>query len=131
MNIILDTSILIDIDRSHEETIVKIDDLRRKYPSPASISFITQFEFLLGIKEKIEKNQEKSRAFVDKFSVLQTTQDTGRHLAALKEKYELPLADLLIATQVLEHGGVLITRDKDFGQIVEIQKIIIANDLEN
>ena len=125
MNLIFDTSILIDIERKNKETIDKIEELKDMYPTQAKIGFISYFEFLLGLKDKSIKNKEKSKEFIEKFSVLQTTKNTADNLVALKQKYELPLADLLIASQTLENNGILITKDKDFEQIKEMNKIIL------
>jgi predicted nucleic acid-binding protein len=125
VNLIFDTSILVDFERGYASTITSIDDLKKRYPVPAKISFITYFEFLLGLKEKSIKNKEKSRNFIEKFNVLHTTKNTAEKLLILKQKYELPLADLLIAAQVMENNGILITKDKDFEQVEEIEKIIL------
>src|SRR3989344_4254560 len=125
MTLIFDTSILVDLDRGRINTIKKIEDLRKMYPLPATIGFIAYFEFLLGLKDKSIKNKEKSKEFIEKFNVLQTTKNTADKLVELKRKYELPLADLLIASQVLENNGILITKDNDFKAINEIEKIII------
>ncbi len=95
------------------------------YPIPATIGFIAYFEFLLGLKDKSVKNKEKSKEFIERFNVLQTTRNTADKLVELKQKYELPLADLFIASQVMENNGVLVTKDKDFEQIKEINKIIL------
>ena len=126
MNLIFDTSILIDIDRGNKEIINKINELRNMYPSPAKIGFISYFEFLLGLKDKSDKNKEKSKEFIEKFNILQTTVNTADNLVMLKQKYELPLADLLIAAQTIEHNGVLLTKDRDFKDIKEINKIILS-----
>src|SRR3989344_4688224 len=126
MSLIFDTSILIDIERKNKETIDKIKELRKMYPSPAKIGFISYFEFLLGLKDKSPKNKEMSKEFIEKFNVLQTTKNTADTLVILKQRYELPLADLLIAAQTLENNGILITKDNDFKKIIEIEKIIIT-----
>ncbi len=125
MNLVFDTSIIIDLERGRRETIVKINELRKLYPAPARISFISYFEFLYGLKEKSPKNQEKSRAFIDKFRVLQTSKKTAEILANLKKLYELSLSDLIIAAQVIENNYILVTKDKDFEKINEIERIIV------
>lgn len=125
MTLIFDTSILVDLDRGRIDTISKIENLKKMYPIPATIGFIAYFEFLLGLKDKSVKNKEKSKEFIERFNVLQTTKNTADKLVELKQKYELPLADLFIASQVMENNGVLVTKDKDFEQIKEINKIIL------
>lgn len=125
MNLIFDTSILIELQKGDKEIISKIENLRRVYSVPAKISFISYFEFLYGLREKSIKNREKFIAFVEKFGVMQTTKKTAEILVGLKKNYELPLADLLIAAQTLEIGGVLVTKDRDFEKINEIEKVFV------
>ena len=125
MNLFFDTSILIDLERRKEEVLIKINDLREVYPAPALISFVSYVEFLHGLRDKSKQNREKSRFLIDKFRVIQTTNKTAEILLMLKEKYEYPLADLLIASQVIENDGILLTKDKDFEGIKELNKIVI------
>ena len=56
---------------------------------------------------------------------------TGETLSGLKRKYEklgniIPLADLMIASQVIENNLILVTLDKDFERIEEMNKIILS-----
>jgi len=125
MNLILDTSILIELERRNKEVIEGLDKARKIYPAPAKIGFVQYFEFMYGLRKKSPKNKDKSKEFVERFEVLQTTKITAEILIMLKEKYELPLADLLIASQVLENKGILITKDRDFDKIKEIKKIVL------
>ena len=62
---------------------------------------------------------------------MQKTKNTADRLVELKQKYELPLADLLIAAQVIENNGILITKDNDFDKIKEIEKINLNNQFNN
>lgn len=126
MNLILDTSIIIEIERGNHMINEWLNELKKTYPAPPEISFISYFEFLFGLRKKSVKNKEKSREFLELFNVLQTSNTTAEYLVLLKDKYELPLSDLLIAAQVIENNGVLITKDKDFEKIEELQKIIFS-----
>ena len=130
MTLVLDTSILIDIERREKRTIAALESLARIHPSPAKITFMNHFEFLLGIKEKSLKNKDVAREFLNKLSVMQTTKITGEILSELKQKYDqkgvrLSLADLIIASLVIENNHILVTKDKDFEKIDELKKIIL------
>jgi len=130
MSLVFDTSILIDLERKKETTIKGLEDLSKTYPSPAKISFVNEFEFLWGIKDKNLKNKEKVISFLNNFVVLHTTSKTSKILVSLKHKYDkkglaLPLADLLIASLAIENNGVLVTKDKDFLKIEELKKVIL------
>ena len=123
--LILDTSIVIELERKNQEVISKIEDLKKINQTDPKISFITYFEFLEGIAKKSEKNKQPSLEFIELFEVIQTTKTTAKNLINLRQKYELPLPDLFITSQVLENNAILITKDTDFKAIEEIDKIII------
>jgi len=130
MVLVLDTSILISLEKRRKDIIKKIKEISSVHQEPAVITFISYFEFLFGIKDKNLKNEEKAIAFLNKFGVLKINRETARISADLKYKYnkkgfELSLSDLLIASQAIENNMTLVTTDKDFEQIEELKKIII------
>lgn len=130
MVLILDTSILIDIQRKRKETINKMEEIYKAHIDPPRITFISYFEFYEGIIEKNIKNKNIMLAFINKFRCLNPSQRTAEILANLKHKYEkkgikIGLADLIIASQVIESNATLITKDTVFEKIEEINKIII------
>lgn|SRR3989338_3499608 len=129
MSIVLDTSILIDLERKAPLTITKLETITTLYPSPAKITVISAFEFQLGIQRKTPKNKDKALSFLNNFVTLHTSDKTAAILANLKFKYDsqgvvVPLADILIAALVIENNMILVTRDKDFEKIEELKKII-------
>ncbi len=85
MTLLLDTSILIDLERRWEPTLIKLRELSLLHPLPATITFMNWFEFELGIKERAVRNQEKALQFLSSFSVLNTTVKTASILAELKQ----------------------------------------------
>jgi predicted nucleic acid-binding protein len=93
------------------------------------LPFIAYYEFLRGLKVGKPKKYSELKEFVDQFNVLSTTKKTAEILSNLRIKYDasgekLPLADLLIASQIIENQLVLVTKDKDFERIKELKKII-------
>ena len=130
MMLLLDTSILIEIQRKDKEIIHKIEELKKTHFQPASISFINYFEFYSGLIDKNIKNKQIMIEFINKFNCLKASGITAQILAELKNKYEkrgiaIGLADLIVASQVKEYNMTLITRDKTFEKIDEISKIIL------
>lgn len=130
MTFVFDTSILVDLERRYENTIQKIKVLTKNYPLPAQITFITEFEFLFGIKEKNPKNKEKARLFLSFFSVIYPNSRTADLLAELKHQYDaqgipVTLAGLIIAALGIQENKILVTKDKNFNKIEELSKIII------
>ena len=130
MSLVFDTSILINLERKDKRTVEMVRDLSKKHKIPAVITFITYFEFFLGIKEKSLKNQDAALNFLNKFGVLRINKATAQVLSELKYKYDrkgtvITLADMLIAAQVIENNMVLLTSDKHFERIEELKKIIL------
>jgi len=130
MTLCLDTSILIDLERKNPKTLNSIKEQIIFHPKPAKIAFISYFEMLYGIENKNVKNKEKAASFLEEFEVLNTSKETAKILSSLKRKYEkkgliFSLSDLLIASQAIENNLTLITKDKDFEKIEELQKIVL------
>jgi len=130
MSIVLDTDILIDLEKGRRQTKSKLEILSKKYPSPPHITFINLFEFLFGIKVQSEKKKVQSLNFAENFGVLHTTDETSKLLADLKFKYDkkgivLSMSDLIVASLVIENKMILVTRDRDFEKIEELEKEII------
>ncbi len=129
MNIVFDTNILIDIQKKNTNILNKLKGLAAKYPSNPHITFVNYYEFLFGINKKTSRKKE-SLEFIRTFPVLNTTKRTAEILAKLKNKYnkkgfELPLADFLIASLVIENNMILLTSDKDFEHFKELNKIVL------
>lgn len=129
MTLVLDTSVIIDIQKRNEEVIEKLRKLSRTYPAPASITFVSYFEFIHGLQVKSPKNREKLTAFIEMFHFLEPTKRTAGILSDLKYKYEklgksFSLSDLLIASQAIENKMTLITRDRCFQEIEELEKVV-------
>ena len=130
MTLLLDTSVLIDIECNTKKSVDKLMELSQSDPSPAAISFITYFEFIHGMRLKSTKNKERSLAFIEKFYFLRPTKTTASILSDLKYKYDklgkpIPLADLIIASQSIENNMTLVTSDRNFNEITELKKVIL------
>ena len=130
MILVFDTSIIIDLERNNMDIINKIKGLIKLHPSEAKITFIAYYEFLRGIVKRKIKNKEKAIEFINKFGFLDINKKSAEILADLRVKYdalgiEFSLADLLIAAQVIENQMLLITKDKNFNKIEELNKIIL------
>lgn len=129
MSLVFDTSILIAIERGEMEIINKLENLSRSYPSSPQLTFISFFEYLVGLKIRKNKSFQNNLIFLKKFNVLHTTDSSAEILSDLKIKYDkkgisLSLADLLSASIVIDNSLIFVTKDKDFEEIEELKKII-------
>jgi len=132
MILVLDTNILIDLQKGNEKTKNTIRKIVKEYPYPAKITVFSKFEFITGLLGNPVKNESKVKEFISGFSVLQTTEKSPLIFAELKNEYDkkglqIPLIDLLIAGLVIENNLVLVTKDKDFEKIKELKKIMIKD----
>lgn len=130
MTLLLDTSVLIEIERENKDIIKEIDMLRKLHPSASIISFITYFEMMEGIMRRNPKNKEKEINFLNNFTCSGASKKTALILAELKTKYDklcisLPLADIMIASLAKENDLFLVTRDNHFSKIDDIKKVVI------
>lgn len=130
MSLILDTSIIIEIERGNIKIIKDLQNIRAEYPELPSISFITYFEILSGLIEKSPFNKNKALSHISLFPVLSADKITAKIIAELKYNYDkkgiaIPLADLIIAAQTIQHRMKLLTRDALFNKIAEIDKKIV------
>ena len=130
MTLLLDTSILISIERKERGIVSKISEISKTHYQHPLISFISYFEFYSGLIEKNVKNKQIMIQFINKFNCLKASSATAQILAELKYKYEkkgitIPLADMIIASHAKEFNLTLVTTDKAFEKIEDINKIIM------
>ena len=130
MTLLLDTSILVGIQRKDRDIIRKLADLTKIHFHPSSVSFINYFEFYYGLIDKKVKNKQIMIEFINKFNCLKASVMTAQILAELKHKYDkkgipIGLTDLIIASQAKENNLVLVSMDKTFEKIEDINKIIL------
>ncbi len=130
MTLLLDTSILIDLEKRDKRILEKIEELSMADPAKASITFINYFEFFDGLRLKSQENRRKSIMFIDKFHFLEPGKTTAQILSDLRHKYEkkgksFSLSDLIIASQAIENNMTLVTGDKSFEHIEELKKAIL------
>lgn len=114
MLVILDTNILIDIEKGFEKTILQLKTLTSELViSEPAITWISYYEFSFGAK-----NDKKSDDFLNNFVFLDMTKEATTVFTKLK-KQNLSVRDfdLLISSVVIAHGGLLITKDRDFQNV--------------
>lgn len=117
---IFDTSVLIDLQMKKTDTQMQIFSLMKETQQRPSIPYIAYYEFFYGIVD--EKNLDVSIRFLNTFHFLVPTKRTAIFHATMRRKLEkqgvhVPMPDLLIACQAIEHQMTVITKDRLFGKI--------------
>jgi tRNA(fMet)-specific endonuclease VapC len=119
---ILDTSVLVDIDRGSDiEKIERLDS-----GTSHKISAVTVSEFFTGVHMREEPDEAKARRIISRARVVPLEGDIARkagRLIARKKKQGLGLNinDIYIAATALEKEEAILTRDtEDFEQIEEL-----------
>ncbi len=131
MKYFLDTSLIIDLEKNNRKNVQEFFSTIIQDDAEPTITFMVYFEFLLGFRKKSLPYQLKAMNFINKFTAVMPTKETANLLCQLKAKYEsrgtsLPFADALIAAQVIEHHGTLVTCDRGFSRIEELKCIVLT-----
>ncbi|MFB6199366.1 MAG: type II toxin-antitoxin system VapC family toxin [Candidatus Nanohaloarchaea archaeon] len=121
---LLDTSVIIGLLRGEEkaEEIIENEDETLCTCSPI------QCELYRGTKlaRKTEEGEKEVEALINQLENLEATKESAKKVAELQEKYpEINTFDLMIAAISLSHQASLITKDKDFQKIEELETKII------
>jgi predicted nucleic acid-binding protein len=125
MSLLVDTSILIRLQKGESYVRRLLERLTEHYPSAPSITFVNVFEYMLGIEQWTRKKRE-AQTFLRNFNIINTTEKTAEIMTSLRIKYDkkglqFSLADLIIASLTVENRMVLVTSDKDFKEIEELE----------
>jgi predicted nucleic acid-binding protein len=113
MLVLLDTNILIDIEKGHQDTIEKLKALYLQFPnSELSVSWANYFEFYFGNETK------EARDFLTQFAFMEMDKKSTEIFTELKKrKLDVNDFDLLIASVAIANGAMLVTKDNDFEKV--------------
>ena len=121
--VILDTTIIIDIQRGNQEIIKKVSEFEQEniFITPIVIA-----EFYWGARDKGEL--AKCRKLVAKFSILSLNEDVVKTFSQFFDEFSLShrpsIPDMLIGATAINYNIPLYTLNKkDFQFIPEIQLI--------
>lgn len=120
---ILDTSILVEIDRGADEARVrKLDDR-----APHRISSVTVAEFFAGVHIRGSAEEEKAQRILSQAEEVplggQIARRSGELIARKKrQNLGINLNDIYIAATALEYGEKVMTTDvPDFEEVEELE----------
>lgn len=120
---ILDTSVLIDIDRGINED--KLQRLNKE--GPHKISAVTRTEFFTGVHKRSDTREEKARKLLDQAQEIPLEEEIAERageLLARKQSNDLSIGlnDIYITATAIHEDEAVLTRDaEDFNEIEELE----------
>ncbi|PIN78959.1 hypothetical protein COV16_05330 [Candidatus Woesearchaeota archaeon CG10_big_fil_rev_8_21_14_0_10_34_8] len=129
---VLDTNVLIEVEKHNKSVICFLQGLTSRYPSKPYITAPTYSEFLYGFLKHSSKKEEQAKQFLEVYEILHTTKNSSYLLAKLKLDLEkhgkaIPIFDLFIASIVLDKKATFITMDSHFKNIKDLDVMIVEN----
>jgi len=121
--VLLDTSVLVDVERKNAEAVAFLARLESERRS--AISVVTEMELIVGCRSKNELRSLQQ--FIRRFQVYMLTPPIAQAAVDLLRQYRLShgllVADALIAATALSIPAPLVTANrKDFDFIGELEK---------
>lgn len=116
-NIIIDTNIII-------YALKGLADVRPYFDIEPFISVVTEME-ILGVKEITDKEIKIRETALDFCSIIPLTNKIKNKAISIKREIKIPLPDAIIAATAIEEQLTLVTADKGFKRIKDLQLILI------
>lgn len=127
--ILLDTNILIELERGNKEIISMLEEMSQKHSTP-SLPFPVFSEYYYGYLKKGRKDVQTALERLDEFEILNSTRKSAMLFSEIKYNLEktgqiISDMDLLIASICIDNNATLITADKQFEKVKDLNKIIL------
>jgi len=116
-NLLLDTNIIV-------YALKGLAHVKPYFSSNPFISVITEME-ILGVKEITDDELSIRQTAIEFCSILPFTNKIKARAILIKRQIKIPLPDAIIAASAIEEGFTLVTADKGFKRIKELQLILI------
>ncbi|MBI3032699.1 PIN domain-containing protein [Candidatus Woesearchaeota archaeon] len=131
MSLILDTSILIELECGNQKIINHVAALKKNDNDRFFITIFTYAEYYFGVMKRNYKHRAECLNKLDQYLLLNTSKMTGilfcKIMYDLQEKGKpIPPFDVMIAALAIESDMELVTLDKDFQQITNLKKVILT-----
>ncbi len=128
MKLVLDTNIYCDYAEGLDETVDMIATHGEHIYIPSIVVGELTFGFMQGNKQQF--NERKLRQVVSRLriEIIDVTADVARkyaiiYLALMKKGTKIPINDVWISASCMEVGGTLLTRDRHFKFVDQIECI--------
>lgn len=116
-DLFIDTNIVLYL-LNGEKTIAQLLDGKSIY-----ISFVTELE-LLGYKNLDDEQKSIIENFLSDITIIDIDAQIKSIVISLKNKYAIKLPDAIIAATALKQNLTLLTADKGFSKITELDLMI-------
>jgi tRNA(fMet)-specific endonuclease VapC len=130
MRIVLDTNIYVDFARDKPDVVELLAIQSTEILLPAIVMGELFYGFMKGSRSRY--NEEKFHHFVTtlEVSIIHVNEDVARKYAIIfsdltSKGTRIPINDVWIAACSMSTGGTLLTRDRHFEQVSQIDKIIL------
>lgn len=131
MAVILDTSVLVELERNNSELIEALKKISKFNREKPYISSLSVTELFFGIFKKTKDKQVKLFDFIRKFNILHTTFSSSVVLANFKnvlskQGKKIPTIDLIIASIAMDNDLNLVTLDSHFNRIPRLNVLYLG-----
>lgn len=131
MKLVFDTNIYSDYAEGLPETVDFIAKYGEHLYLPSVVLGELNFGFMKGSRQRF--NERKLQQFISslKVEIIDVNADVARkyaiiYLALQKLGAKIPINDVWIAASCMEVGGTLLTRDKHFEVVEQIETVILT-----
>ena len=116
---LLDTNAIIYYVKDENEVVSIIEDIYTKNV-PVYVSAMTEAE-LFAFPEMSDEETERIEKFLQSVSIIPMDSQVARLTGSIRKKYQLKIADSVIAATALFTGTQLLTRNvNDFKKVTEL-----------
>lgn len=131
MKLVLDTNIYCDYAEGLSQTVDMISKYNKNIHIPSIVIAELYYGFMKGSKKDFnEKKLEQIIRFLD-IDIIHVNEDVAKKYAMIyfslvKKGRKISINDVWIAACCMEIGGTLLTRDKHFEGVEQIESIILS-----
>ncbi len=132
MKIVLDTNIYCDFAEGIPDAVDAMATYGEYIFIPSIVIGELSFGFMKGSRQQI--NEKKFQQIVSRLriKIIDVNKNVARryaiiYLSLLKKGAKIPINDVWIAACCMEVGGTLLTRDKHFEFVDQIESIVLKN----
>jgi len=134
LKLVLDTNIYVDYAAGVPETVDFIATQGESLFLPSIVLGELHYGFIKGRREQL--NERKLQQFISrlKVEIILVDADVARKYASIyfslrSKGTKLPINDVWIAACCMEAGGTLLTRDKHFQHVDQIETVVLPSSL--